>query len=48
MMAKASSKCALRRKWLTSVRSARPDITMYQPSAPCAAPSSSSANSFQP
>ena len=37
MMASASSRCADRRKWLTSVRCSRPDMTMYQPSAPCSA-----------
>ena len=48
MMNKASSKCADSRKWLTSVRSARPDWTMYQPSAPWNPTSASSANSRHP
>ena len=38
---KAVSRCAERRKWLTSVRFTSPDWTMYQPSAPWKPTSSS-------
>ena len=42
----ASSRCVASRYWLTSVRSARPDATIHQPTAPCRPPSASSPTSF--
>ena len=38
----ASDRCSASRYWLTSMRSARPERTMYQPIAPCRPPSANS------
>ncbi len=45
-MAKAVSRCSARRYWLTSMRSTRPDFTMYQPMAPCRPPSARTPRHF--
>ncbi len=45
--ANAVSRCSARRYWLTSMRSTRPDFTMYQPMAPCTPPSASTPRHFK-
>ena len=41
-------RCRASRYWLTSMRSLRPDRTIYQPTRPCSAPSAKIAASFRP